>query len=204
MIKARLKTRGDLDVLYALNYDWIRGDMKYSFVVSCGDGMPLKRHWFDKPNKRWWGLIINGGIDDSAWWPWAPSDWMGSLWIMNEEIPDWSLSLSLFQTLSWHFNGASSSGDDTPTNISTPAVLKEFWLRHCFAIRLRRRCEPLQSAHDRGNIFFFFEYVKLESNLKWYGTKQTCSSSRTGGTTLKCHWWVCPWLHTVWTVFLVP
>lgn len=89
--------------------------MKYSSVVSCRDGILLKRHWFDKPNKRWWGLIINGSIDDSVWWPWAPSYWMGSLWIMNEEIPDWSVRLSLFQTLSWYFNGASSSGDNMPT-----------------------------------------------------------------------------------------
>lgn len=29
---------------------------------------------------------------------------------------------------------------------------------------------------------------KLESNLKWYKTNQTRSSSQTGGTTLKCHW----------------
>lgn len=26
----------ELRLCYALNYDWIRGDMKYSFVVSCG------------------------------------------------------------------------------------------------------------------------------------------------------------------------
>lgn len=115
MIQLFLTTTGELDVWFALNYDWIRVDMKYSSVVSCRDGMPLKRHWFDKPNKRWWGLIINGGIDDSVWWPWAPSDWMGSLWIMNEEIPDWSVRLSLFQTLSWHFNWDSSTGDSAPT-----------------------------------------------------------------------------------------
>lgn len=113
--KGLLITTGELAVRYALNYDLIRGDMKYSSVVSCRDGILLKRHWFDKPNKRWWGLIINGGIDDSVWWPWAPSYWMGSLWIMNEEIPNWSVRLSLFQTLSWYFNGASSSGDNMPT-----------------------------------------------------------------------------------------
>lgn len=26
----------ELSLCFALNYDWIRGDMKYSFVVSCG------------------------------------------------------------------------------------------------------------------------------------------------------------------------
>lgn len=113
--KGLLITTEELAMRYALNYDLIRGDMKYSSVVSCRDGILLKRHWFDKPNKRWWGLIINGGIDDSVWWPWAPSYWMSSLWIMNEEIPDWSVRLSLFQTLSWYFNGASSSRDNMPT-----------------------------------------------------------------------------------------
>lgn len=89
----------------ALNYECIRVDMKYLSVVSCRDGMLLKRHWFDKPNKCWWALIINGGIDDSVWWPWALSYSMGLEWIMNEEFPDWSVRLSL-QTLDWHFNGA--------------------------------------------------------------------------------------------------
>ena len=91
MIKIFITTKGESAVCYALNYDWIRVDMKYSSVVSCRDGMPLKRHWFDKPNKRWWGLIINGGIDDSVWWPWAPSDWIG-LTVNNEWGDSWLIS----------------------------------------------------------------------------------------------------------------
>lgn len=160
--KVFLEITGELAVWHTWNYDWIRVDMKYSSVVSCRDGMPLKRHWFDKPNKRWWGLIINGSIDDSVWWPWAPSDWMGSLWIMNEEIPDWSVRLSLFQTLSWHFNGASSTGDNTPT------TQLQDWSHRCFLTSRRTRCELRQSMHD-GKIcgFFLNEYRILYKCCKW-------------------------------------
>lgn len=95
--------------------------MKYSSVVSYRDGMLLKRHWFDKANKCWWALIINGSIDDSVRWPWALSYSMGSEWIMNEEFPDWSVRLSP-QTLHWHFNGApSTKRQHTTTQLSPPS-----------------------------------------------------------------------------------
>lgn len=58
-----------------------------------------------KPNNQW-----------RHWWPWAWSDWMGWLWIMNEELPDWSVRLTLLQTLGWHFNGVPGAGDTAATN----------------------------------------------------------------------------------------
>lgn len=125
-------------------YDLIRGDMKYSSVVSSRDGVPLKRHWFDKPNKCWWGLIINGGIDDSVWWPWALSYWMGSVWIMNEEFPDWSARLSL-QTLSWHSNGAWRTRSNAPTTQLSQASCRT-WSHHSFATWWRARCESMSST----------------------------------------------------------
>lgn len=151
--------------------------MKYSFVVSCRDGLLLKRHWFDKPNKRWWGLIINGGIDDSVRWPWAASDWMGSRWIMNEEIPDWSARLSLSQTLSWHFNGASSTGDNTPTNISAPAVSQESWPHHDFPTRLRTRCESIRSIHVHNSGTLEFKNLRT----LWPFLKKRVVNCRTRG-----------------------
>lgn len=149
MIKVFLTTTET--VWDALNYDWIRVGMKYSSVVSCRDGMPLKRHWFDKPNKRWWGLIINGGIDDGVWWPWAPSDWMGSLWIMNEEIPRLiSEVVSLSDTqlaFQWGLQHRRQHADNTSP------VLQD-WSHHCIPTRLWTRCESIQSIHDGEKVVF--------------------------------------------------
>lgn len=133
----------------ALSYDWIRGDMKYSSVVSCRDGVPLKRHWFDKPNKCWWGLIINRGIDDSVWWPWARSYWTGSMWIINEEIPNWSVRLSLFLSdtrlaFQWDDRRQRQSANNTLTT-----TLLQNWPHHCLPTRWRIRFESTWPAHDK-------------------------------------------------------
>ncbi len=141
--------------------------MKYSSVVSCRDGIPLKRHWFDKPNKRWWGLIINGGIDDGVWWPWAPSDWICSLWIMNEEIPDWSVQLSLFQILSRHFNGAFSTWDNTPTPAGRDAsllsnkIMDKMWIHTVHSLLIKGGFWTCEWEHSR-------EYY-LNNCSKWRG-----------------------------------